>query len=408
MPFVTTLLLLFRIYTNVFVNYCPHPLALSPSSWCSDGLRNGLKRWMHHQAQHESNSQPSTIILSFDSYQTSVKYNNESGFPTAYSWGLMKDIQETILSLQIFDDDNPNGHKNSSQYKAIFRYYKTYGWAPWNTYFMDDCNIVIVNLGLHYNSQQNEMRSKHWGNPTLKDDFTAAITYMVDFVNRNIGSKNNKDAENEVYTSSEWGERLQPYGYRLRPTQSNPNKKNIAIWRSALPQHFNTYDGHYDIKIPPNCSLDTRGNGDVAIQKYNKAYELFLDMICKSNNSSLKDQSSSSSSSGCDQYEHTCTVNQRSIDTRTVYKHLIDNNCTDWLQRFFSNSISAGMMNLPSDEYSITGSILQWNIADLFDVPQWHFGNRRGESHNDCSHFCYVPSLFEAAFERLNLILPSI
>jgi hypothetical protein len=34
----------------------------------------------------------------------------------------------------------------------------------------------------------------------------------------------------------------------------------------------------------------------------------------------------------------------------------------------------------------VTGSILQWNVADLFDIPSWHAGP------GDCSHFCYVPS----------------
>ena len=46
----------------------------------------------------------------------------------------------------------------------------------------------------------------------------------------------------------------------------------------------------------------------------------------------------------------------------------------------------------------MTGKILQWNIADLFDVQQWHFDN------NDCSHFCYLLPLYESAFERLGLL----
>mmetsp|Transcript_30025 Transcript_30025/g.63669 ORF Transcript_30025/g.63669 Transcript_30025/m.63669 type:complete len:102 (+) Transcript_30025:1431-1736(+) len=84
--------------------------------------------------------------------------------------------------------------------------------------------------------------------------------------------------------------------------------------------------------------------------------------------------------------EHTCTVDRNSIEYRTVYKFLLENNCIERLERYTSNS-------------SATGNILRWNIADMFDVPTWH------HSSGDCSHYCYVPPLYEAAFERLDLLL---
>ena len=46
---------------------------------------------------------------------------------------------------------------------------------------MDECTIISLNLGLHYDSQ-NEMRINHYnGKPKLVDDFRAAITYLVDW-----------------------------------------------------------------------------------------------------------------------------------------------------------------------------------------------------------------------------------
>ncbi len=69
-----------------------------------------------------------------------------------------------------------------------------------------------------------------------------------------------------------------------------------------------------------------------------------------------------------------------------MYKFLLHNNCSDRLERFDKISI-------------ISSRVLRWNIADLFDVPQWHAGE------GDCSHFCYVTPLYEAAFERLWLLL---
>ena len=60
------------------------------------------------------------------------------------------------------------------------------------------------------------------------------------------------------------------------------------------------------------------------------------------------------------------------------------------------------MQRYHENDGNITGTILKWNIADIFDEPLWHFDQA------DCSHFCYVPPLYEAAFERLELLLPPL
>ena len=46
---------------------------------------------------------------------------------------------------------------------------------------MEECTIISLNLGLHYDSH-NYMRINHYdGKPKLIYDFRAAITYLVDW-----------------------------------------------------------------------------------------------------------------------------------------------------------------------------------------------------------------------------------
>ena len=156
---------------------------------------------------------------------------------------------------------------------------------------------------------------------------------------------------------------------------------HLNFWppfRSTLPQHFDTIDGHYERGT--NCSLEQMKSSpdENMIQNYNKAINDEFSMLCDSQPQSCSRR-----------LERMCTVNRTSMEYRTVYKFLVENNCTKRLERFQGNS-------------NVTGKILQWNIADLFDVPLWHFSN------NDCSHFCYIPPLYEAVFERLGLLLPPL
>lgn len=142
----------------------------------------------------------------------------------------------------------------------------------------------------------------------------------------------------------------------------------------TLPQHFNTSDGHYE--GGKQCLLKQLKSGKgSAIQQYNNATESLFSTFCNAEEDCSR------------RHERTCTVNRTSTEYRTVYKHLVDNNCTERLERYRGHS-------------TVSGRILRWNIADLFDVPQWHYDN------GDCSHFCYIPPLYEAAFERLDLLLP--
>jgi len=74
---------------------------------------------------------------------------------------------------------------------------------------MEDCDVTIFNIGLHCGAH-DDMRSTHYGGIRFSDDINAAITHMTDFASS--------------------GDR-------------------IAVWRSVLPRHFNTVNGHWTIRI---------------------------------------------------------------------------------------------------------------------------------------------------------------
>lgn len=161
------------------------------------------------------------------------------------------------------------------------------------------------------------------------------------------------------------------------------SKKNrVAVWRSTLPQHFDTVDGHHE-KDNYNCSLKhlkIRPGSGSNMQNYNNATNNAFSTFCNRTQSKQP---------YAEMYEHECTVNVTSSKHRTVYNFLLKNNVTKLLERYKTKRSEL-----------IKGTILRWNIADLFDVPQWHHGG------GDCSHFCYVMPLYEAAFERLEMLLP--
>lgn len=213
---------------------------------------------------------------------------------------------------------------------------------------MDDCDVLIYTLGIHYDSR-GDMIGNHYGNNKFADDFQAAVTSLVDF------SSNGK----------------------------------IAVWRSILPQHFNSANGHHPHQDPNGecvpfaqsnlTNIESDDGITKSIQNFNVAANKGFSRHC---NFSPKHS--------C-HFQYSCTMNITATNCRTVYKHLIDNNIT---------SKAEAMEKIHEDKGGmVTGDILQWNIADLFNVPQWH------SSNSDCSHFCYIPALYEEAFRRLNWLL---
>ena len=157
-------------------------------------------------------------------------------------------------------------------------------------------------------------------------------------------------------------------------------KLYVSTSRSALPQHFNTTDGHH-VEGAASCSArPLPPDRDGLIQNYNREYERVFSRSCGADD----DVPDSAPCQG--RHVVFCTLPARDTGIRSVYRFLSENNLTDRLGRY------EGM-----DEFS--GRVHRWDIADLFNVPLWHIAD------TDCSHFCFVPRMFELAFHRLNLLL---
>mmetsp|Transcript_8792 Transcript_8792/g.19705 ORF Transcript_8792/g.19705 Transcript_8792/m.19705 type:complete len:395 (-) Transcript_8792:303-1487(-) len=249
-------------------------------------------------------------------------------------------IYSILETKAFFKDEQPNVKAK----RARIRYYMSYGWSPWNVDFMEDCNVIVMNLGLHYNSDGDHM-GKETRHP-LMDDMLASITYLTNF------------------------------------TASKANR--VAVWRSALPQNFATEDGHFkrwnQLKKGHTCSAIDKGN-PFKQQVYNKVYDEAFSKLCQ-----LGQQINVTEEQTCDEYRHICKVNPTAeVDYQTIYNFWRVNNCTERIESERSESV--------------TGTIFRWSIFNLFDVEWWH------SKDMDCSHVCYIPPLFEAAFERLELLL---
>lgn len=268
-------------------------------------------------------------------------------------WMLATDFWETTVTFT-----------NNPLEEFRFKYFKHYMWAPWLYEHMETCDVIIMNHGLHY-------RMKKRGMEELYADTKAAIMYLANF------------------------------------TASSENR--VAVWRSALPQHFDTPDGHYPhdrkvedkkcVAINKDYILQENNTG----QEYTKVHQEAFSTFC------------SKERSLCGYLKHTCTVNTRDVDVLSVYYYWVKNNMKSELE------------HAEHMDPIVTGTILEWPLFDLFDVPMWH---ARGKSSHgmillfiripfsnniiyieisildeDCSHYCYVPALYEAAFQRLDLLL---
>ena len=132
-----------------------------------DALRHNL---------HRQNQLQSDIKLNItNKHDVPVNYTSETGKPPRDGWMTMNHFEETLVTLS--DDTD-----NSTTYTTIIRYFKMYGWSPWNVPFMEGCNVLVLNLGLHYDAHNAGMTGTHWGSPKFEDDFHAAIAYMLDFI----------------------------------------------------------------------------------------------------------------------------------------------------------------------------------------------------------------------------------
>lgn len=169
---------------------------------------------------------------------------------------------------------------------ARIRYFMTYGWSPWNVDFMENCNIVVMNMGLHYKPDGD-----HIGKQTRKplvEDLRAAFTYLANF--------------------------------------SSSNENRVSVWRSALPQHFDTFDGHFHgwENLPKDHScIDFKRSAakdqeSSVRQNYNSLYDEVFASMCQ--------QSQNRVQQPCSHLKHECSVDVMSTEFQTIYKvSMIDN-----------------------------------------------------------------------------------
>lgn len=194
--------------------------------------------------------------------------------PPRNGFGSMHSILETKAYFGEFD-------KSSSSKFARIRYFMTYGWSPWNVEFMEDCNIVVMNLGLHYMPNGN-----HTGKQTrrpLVDDLQATITYLANF--------------------------------------SSSNENRISVWRSALPQHFDTHDQHFhgwdNLPKDHTCvgmTNQTVGTEKLSSQVYNAVYDELFATTCR------ESAEGHGMPQSCSRFKHVCRVDVKSTKYPTVYK----------------------------------------------------------------------------------------
>lgn len=171
-------------------------------------------------------------------------------------------------------------NENQSDSKlARICYFMTSGWSPWNIEFMESCNVVVMNMGLHYMPDGD-----HIGKQTRKpliDDLRAAITYFANF--------------------------------------TSLNENRLSMWRSALPQHFDTFDGHFHgwdnlpkdhscIDFKPKSAKD---QGPFDRQNYNAFYDEVFASMC---------QQPDGLQQSCSHLKHSCNVDLISTEFQTIYK----------------------------------------------------------------------------------------
>jgi hypothetical protein len=251
------------------------------------GMQNNLKRVSQLHSMHFSKS---PVIVSVLDRLIPVKHTTEPG--TLDDWYLTGKRPPDGDGSFVNGTRPPPGGFGSMhsilETKAWFndkklariRFFMTYGWSPWNVEFMEDCNIVVMNLGLHYLPTGN-----HTGKQTrrpLMDDLHAAFTYLANF------------------------------------TSASQNR--IAVWRSALPQHFDTEDGHFygwdDLPKDHTCvdlnnTNSTSEEGVVGKQVYNAVYDKLFGSMCAT---------STRLSKPCSHLEHVCNVDNMSTEYPTIFK----------------------------------------------------------------------------------------
>ena len=230
--------------------------------------------------------------------------------------------------------------------KATVRFYKHYVWSPWDVSLMEDCDVLTYNIALHYFGRTSafEGRNHH----AFVDDVRAAVDFLSNF--------------------------------------SSSRSGRVAIWRETLPQHFRTETGAYAGTGKPQLSgCAAIPDGVHGTQGFNNETLMVFAEMC---NCSRRVTGRENLENGTLCLAHECTVDHTA--TNVSYESV-------FVWEAQSNRTHHG--NHERSALTKSGRIYWWPLFDVFDVPSWH------KNDVDCSHFCFIPQLYEAGFSRLSDIL---
>ena len=270
-------------------------------------------------------------------------------------WGMMKDVgQRDALG-------------KDGQRLARFRYFKFYQFVPGYLEFIrKNCDIIIINLSLHWRPSDGK-----------GDDPSSYFPLAVEAAG--------------VYISN----------------LSNSGK--IAIWRETSPQHFSTSSGLWEGKevLPSLCRERANKTGKGL---YNAITHAMFQRLSESAAPlSEKDVGNKTPAGpglykvfkdwtrpggGPDPLLYTLHANQDAGYLESLKHYWQTENDKN------GSKYAGELADLKTNPKQTSGKVYWWPIYDIFDrFYDWHHSNK------DCTHFCFTIGPFDAAMERLGLII---
>ena len=275
-------------------------------------------------------------------------------------WGGLKSVEGFVVEETAARAENKTKRANPQKTPALettrVRYYKHYVWSPWDAELIaTNCDVVLYNIGLHYSASD----PKHMGRNGHRyaTDERGAMAWLANF-------------------------------------SATPGK--LAVWRETLPQHFRTPDGMYslgDIKPEPGCvpsPLERQARLDLR-QLYNNVTASTWESLCPTTDHET---------------QHRCALapiaemDERGALGESLLQWWRTNNYTVQLSEWERQSTANAARDPHREESDVVGVVWKWPLFHLFDQA-WEYH----ASPQDCTHYCYVPELFNAALESLRLVL---
>ena len=222
-------------------------------------------------------------------------------------------------------------------------YYKHYVWSPWDAELIaSNCDVVIFNIGLHYDAHSKEHRGMRMNNHPYAEDERGAMAWLANF---------------------------------------SATAGKLALWRETLPQHFNTSDGLWSRRPAPGC-VPRAGERASERQQYNNITGHAWNSLCVDD---------------VDGMSHRCDL--QNISALDEMGALGESLLGWWRANNYTAQLAAENSRQNTIARGALGVVWKWPLFHLFDGA-WEY-----HLTNDCTHFCYVPELFNAAFETLRLVL---